>query len=274
VLAWGDADLAITSGEVVIGRSVDCDVVLHDVLVSRHHAKIIVRDDEVVVEDLLSANGVYVNDARVERTRRLHDGDRILVATRELSAFALKSTVRPVAANSSARPAVTSSSREQPVQQQVAAPLPAPPGPTERAVPFLILGKMVEKFIVQGRVSDAERVIHDHMMRVLEGARGGLIVPQEVCDAAGEQAMKLARASGRVRWVDYAIELHARSRRLMTDSVIESLAIALSVVPPCDAQLFRHYMEVLRGMSNVMTRPELERVNRLVTLRPPASPAR
>ena len=248
VLVWGNEDLTVSEGEVLIGRAADCDVVLHDVLVSRHHAKIVVHHDRVVVEDLLSANGVYVNDTRVDRTQPLHDGDRILIATREVSAFATeRNPASPAAAMKAPAPP----------------PGALPSGPTQKAVPFQLLGKMVDKFIAAGRVGDAERVIHEHMLRVLEGARAGLSVPKDVCDAAGEQAMKLARASRNPRWIDYAVELHARSRRLMAERVIEHLDAALSQVPGADAKLLKHYLEVLRASSGSMTRQELECLNRL-----------
>lgn len=270
LLVWGDSDLLVTQGSVLIGRNGDCEIIFPDGLVSRHHARIIVGPSDVLVEDLLSANGVYVNGARVDRVRELCDGDRILIATREISAFDPNSsgtsaaipvrqkTPPPVVARS---PAATSASSS------------VPSGPTQKAVPFLLLGKMVDKFIAAGRVSDAERVIHDHMQRVLDGARVALVVPQEVCDAAGEQAMKLARASRNGRWVDYAVELHMRAHRVMSEPVVTGLIAALESVPSIDVPLYRHYMELLRGLASGLTRAELERCNRLAAVRLPAASA-
>jgi hypothetical protein len=136
-------------------------------------------------------------------------------------------------------------------------------------VPFLLLGKMVDKFIAAGRVADAERVIHDHMMRVLDGARAALLVPQEVCDSAGEQAMKLAQASRNGRWVNYAVELHMRAHRVMSEAVTQGLFTALLSVTSVDVRLYRHYIELLRGMVTGLTRVEIERVNRLAAAKLP-----
>ena len=122
---------------------------------------------------------------------------------------------------------------------------------------------MVDKFIAAGRVSDAERVVHDHMMRVLDGARAALVVPQEVCDSAGEQAMKLAQASRNGRWINYAVELHMRAHRVMSEAVVEGLFFALAAVPSIDLRLYRHYIDLLRGMASGLTRVEIDRVNRL-----------
>ena len=50
-----------TTGEVVIGRSPDCQIVLKDFGISRNHAKITVNEDGVSIADLKSKNGTQVN---------------------------------------------------------------------------------------------------------------------------------------------------------------------------------------------------------------------
>jgi adenylate cyclase len=67
-----------TGGEVVIGRSPDCHVVLRDFGISRQHAKIVVTDDGVNIQDLKSKNGTQVNGVPVVEAP-LKDGDRILL---------------------------------------------------------------------------------------------------------------------------------------------------------------------------------------------------
>jgi signal transduction histidine kinase/pSer/pThr/pTyr-binding forkhead associated (FHA) protein len=67
---------------VIIGRASDCDVVLADSMVSRHHARFWVEDRLLKVEDLGSRNGVLVNGERVTRLR-VEEGDNILVGTHE-----------------------------------------------------------------------------------------------------------------------------------------------------------------------------------------------
>lgn len=53
------------SGEILLGRHRDCDVVLPADSVSRRHARIVVTKDRVFVEDLNSSNGTFVNGVRV-----------------------------------------------------------------------------------------------------------------------------------------------------------------------------------------------------------------
>ena len=55
------------AGTFLVGRSPDCDLVLADPSVSRRHARLLPRGDELLVEDLGSAGGTFVNGERVER---------------------------------------------------------------------------------------------------------------------------------------------------------------------------------------------------------------
>lgn len=66
---------------LLIGRGADCDVMVADRQVSRHHARIrMAGEGEFVLEDLGSKNGTHVNGAVIEGAHRLVDGDVIQVA--------------------------------------------------------------------------------------------------------------------------------------------------------------------------------------------------
>jgi len=67
-----------TAGEVVIGRSPDCQIVLKDFGISRTHARISVSEDGVRITDLKSKNGTQVNGTPVVEAP-LKDGDKILL---------------------------------------------------------------------------------------------------------------------------------------------------------------------------------------------------
>lgn len=53
--------------EILIGRSNELDVVLVEDMVSRKHAKISWHNDSLIIEDLGSTNGTFVNGRKVER---------------------------------------------------------------------------------------------------------------------------------------------------------------------------------------------------------------
>jgi hypothetical protein len=65
---------------ITIGRALDNDVIIDSAEVSRHHARIEVRDGEYEIVDLQSTNGTHVNGRPANHTRLIH-GDRITFGT-------------------------------------------------------------------------------------------------------------------------------------------------------------------------------------------------
>jgi len=66
---------------LLIGRNPDCDVVLtKSRKVSRAHCLVACVNNQIVVRDLGSTNGVWVNGQRVERESRVRLGDELSVA--------------------------------------------------------------------------------------------------------------------------------------------------------------------------------------------------
>jgi uncharacterized caspase-like protein/pSer/pThr/pTyr-binding forkhead associated (FHA) protein len=60
-----------------IGRSDGLEVTIRDTLISRRQARITLRDGDYFIEDLLSANGTFVNSQKIAGLRALKDGDQI-----------------------------------------------------------------------------------------------------------------------------------------------------------------------------------------------------
>ncbi len=63
---------------VVVGRSDEADVCLGDDWVSRSHCEIDMVDDSLVVRDLGSRNGTFVNGSRIDVSPLL-PGDELMV---------------------------------------------------------------------------------------------------------------------------------------------------------------------------------------------------
>jgi len=66
--------------EIVIGRSSDLDMVLVEEMVSRRHARILLEEGVINIEDLGSTNGTFVNGEKIQKGV-LKEGDRILIGT-------------------------------------------------------------------------------------------------------------------------------------------------------------------------------------------------
>ena len=65
---------------LVLGRQKDCDFVISDPLLSRHHCR--VSSDEsgdYWLEDLSSTNATYLNARKLQDKTRLQYGDRIVI---------------------------------------------------------------------------------------------------------------------------------------------------------------------------------------------------
>jgi pSer/pThr/pTyr-binding forkhead associated (FHA) protein len=71
--------VSIGLATVSLGRSADCDVVLPDEAVSRHHAEIRVQHDRYLLVDTGSRNGTYLNRHPVTKAAVLRDGDAIAI---------------------------------------------------------------------------------------------------------------------------------------------------------------------------------------------------
>jgi len=63
--------------KMVAGRMAECDLVLTEGHPSRRHARFVVINNEVSLDDLGSANGTFVNDQRIDNAVILHTGDMV-----------------------------------------------------------------------------------------------------------------------------------------------------------------------------------------------------
>ena len=67
------------SSGAVLGRGDEADIVLEDAFASSRHAQLVPHGDVIVLEDLGSTNGTYLNDEPLRGPQPLHPGDRIRI---------------------------------------------------------------------------------------------------------------------------------------------------------------------------------------------------
>jgi pSer/pThr/pTyr-binding forkhead associated (FHA) protein len=85
-------EVPVGNRPVGIGRSPDNDLPVDNLAVSNYHARVYFEAGRLVVEDLDSLNGTFVNDLRIERAT-LHDGDSIWVGKHHIKVDASGDTV-------------------------------------------------------------------------------------------------------------------------------------------------------------------------------------
>src|SRR6478736_6878883 len=81
-------EVPIGTRPVGIGRAPDNDLPGDNLAVSNYHARVYFEGGRLVVEDLDSLNGTFVNDLRVERAT-LHDGDSIWIGKHHIKVDAI-----------------------------------------------------------------------------------------------------------------------------------------------------------------------------------------
>ena len=76
-VASGEEFTLLNGTSYTVGRNPDCDLVVQEGYPSRQHARISVRDDQVILEDLGSTNGTFVNKRQIDSAVQIKPGDVI-----------------------------------------------------------------------------------------------------------------------------------------------------------------------------------------------------
>ena len=80
----------------ILGREENCDIVISDRQVSRHHARFQIAPDGVLLEDLGSKNGTHHNGAPLIAPVYLQDGDTIQIALAQRFVFLSSDSTIPL----------------------------------------------------------------------------------------------------------------------------------------------------------------------------------
>jgi hypothetical protein len=73
------------SDGALFGRGDQCNIKLEDNFASTNHARITPQGDSIVLEDLGSTNGTYLNGQALTGPQPLHHGDRIRIGDSEFA---------------------------------------------------------------------------------------------------------------------------------------------------------------------------------------------
>jgi hypothetical protein len=121
--------IALDKDEMSIGRDPNSDITINDAQISRRHAQVTIRGNVVVLEDLDSTNGTFVNGMRLTASQALSNGDVIGLGDVVTLTFYGQTTNLEETVVALHR-AVPQPPAQQPPAQQPPPPPPATPEPT------------------------------------------------------------------------------------------------------------------------------------------------
>jgi pSer/pThr/pTyr-binding forkhead associated (FHA) protein len=287
-LRFGGRELPLDRPETLIGRAEGCHVVVNEGLVSRRHARILVERGRAYIEDLGSANGTFVNQARLNGRALLFPGDHVFVGTCEIEVLREDADDRETAPalspeDDEGRPTPSSGVaefRKEVASEVVRSPssrrrtskhstetLP-PEEPTTQLEDFEYLGHLADKMFTMGRVDAARNILESHLNEILMGTRAGRRPSLKLLDAASRYAVKLAQETLDGRWVDAAVEMHLIMCRPFREETIQQLASLRAKAAIGSDELLTRYYERLRGNLASMSIAERILVERVACLVP------
>lgn len=242
-LRYQQRDIDLDEGEFVVGRAISCQLALDDPLVSRTHARFVVSDAGVTLEDLGSRNGVKVNGQRISGPSELHHGDHVAIGSQEL---------------------VLLTRRDLSVDTLVQMP-------TNERDPFGLMGALADKALGLGRGDEAERLIGQQLEQLLSEVETGRNPSPESLERAATYALRLASAMQSARWTDFLFKMYAAQKRLCPASTVDELYTVLRKVHRPSPNSLRNYLNVLRslelGPADRFVLNRLEGLERLLSAR-------
>lgn len=282
-------EFPIVKLETTIGRSASCDVVLESALVSRRHARLLLSDSDLFLEDLGSRNGVIVNTALVRGSARLSVGDRIRIGPEILEIVE--------------RPATSASTPLKAPGHSALEPLPGvktldglegtakasdlgdlgnradsaselagledPEDPTHRADVLELLGNAVGRLLTSGKAEEAERLVGIHLATRLDEANRKVPLPPDMTKRAGRLAIKLAAATEKASWLDYPVALYRALAQPMPLPLVDEMYTLIRKIPGINRAQLREYVSLLHSQAerfNAEERFALQRVEGLERL--------
>ena len=259
-------EFELGTGSLLLGRLPECDVLLEDSLVSRMHARISVQDTHVVIEDLHSTNGVYVNEQRVAHGAVLRREDRILIGTTEISLSESRDSggqhLHVVEAGSGSAP--KGGARPEPAAR-TGAPAKGEMPSTARADALKAIGKVAERLAADGNPEQAEHILSGHLRGIVSGVNAGLELPGDVAASASRYALDVARWTKQPFWADYVVELHLSARLAMSAATLSSFEHVIAALD-CDRIMLGYYIDDLQRLGKKLSADEQRRVERLRVL--------
>lgn len=226
-IKFGGRTMSLPTGSHLVGRMSDCFFTLDDDLTSRYHARLHVTEHDLMVEDLDSSNGTFLNGQRLAGRVKtpLSHGDNLKIG-REVIAIISDGSQAPV---------------DDPMDS-----LRKTIGPHEETQFPTLISQLVQKSLNMGKIKEAERYALA-LTNQLMGAH--VSVDHPTAKSCIHCLIALAQKSSSGVWLDRVFRLHAVHGWLMPDDIIEQLRGALDRITRIPGTGLEDYERTLREMS-------------------------
>jgi len=267
----------LSGTEVLIGRSSDCQVTIEDPLVSRRHARIRLTEEQALVVDLGSRNGVRVNGTAIQGEKPLEDGDRIRIGTQELVFFVVKEVGRQTRATGFMKvcsqcgtpfpqesPQCPHCGAESTAEEDTISGLMVEP---RRSWTFQLLGEVIERALGSGRSIEAERLMRRAARELDERLGTGDRLEAGDTELVAHYATRLSGLVNNPEWVSWALGLYRIHETVPSAALIgEFEKVNFSKLEGANAALdaFAHWWREGVG-KGVLPEAELKRFSGLIT---------
>jgi hypothetical protein len=221
-LKIGARTLKLPEGSVDVGRSPDCWLTLDDDLISRYHARFHISD-EVVLEDLSSRNGTFVNGEQLHGKITLHHADKVRIGRENITVVEVELE-----------------------EEDSGDALRRTIGPGEDSKFPSLIGALVEKSLSMGKIKEAERYA---LALTNQLAAAKVPVDHPTALSAVSCLVALAEKSAAGVWIDRVFKLHASKGWIMQGVVVERIRKALDRIPRVPGTGLHDYEKALRAMS-------------------------
>ena len=237
------------SGEATVGRNPECKISFEqDLHVSRLHARLSVQTHGVLVEDLGSSNGVFVNNIRIVGPRLLVPGDVLRIGAQEM---VLHHGTRFA-------PRRFNTSPDTPVAK-VRQALGAPPDEedfalvTARQNVFDVLGSVIDRAVLDQNWVEAARLLRPCFEKIHQEAQVTREVHPSLQEPVCAFAINLASATGKGEWIDYLVSLYTILGRPMPAQVVAMLPEVVRTVDYVNVIALQSYASTLRTRAHRFT---------------------
>ena len=229
-------EIRVPSGRSVLGRSMRCEIcIADDHEVSRRHCVFLVEEGSLLLQDLDSANGTYVNGEAITGSVRLFGGEVVRAGERHFQ-VGVGSTPPKLCVATKPDPPAQASASATDVSDLT------PTATSSGVSAFLIAA-------TRGRTPSGEElepdVLEPMLVMVREEVNQRGDIELNILRHAAVTALALAVSGNDAPWVSYAVDLFVALRRPMPNDVLEALEIAVWHVNGIDPEPLAHYARVL-----------------------------